>query len=87
MGWLDEQAHKTLKVSKTFRVSPVVEQHPARADNHRKIDIVLLPRDAFTRAAFQRRRRMEYEAGHSAAFITPEDIVVAKLNAYQKTES
>jgi hypothetical protein len=53
-----------------------------------KVDIVPLPRDGFTRAAFQRRQRMEYdEAGHSAAFITPEDIVVAKLIAYQKTES
>jgi hypothetical protein len=27
------------------------------------------------------------EAGHSAYFITPEDIVVAKLIAYQNTES
>jgi hypothetical protein len=53
-----------------------------------KVDIVPLPRDAFTRAAFQRRQRMEYdETGRSAAFITPEDIVVAKLIAYQKTES
>jgi len=53
-----------------------------------KVDIVPLPRDTFTREAFQRRHRMEYdETGHSATFITPEDIVVAKLVAYQKTES
>jgi hypothetical protein len=53
-----------------------------------KVDVVPLPRDAFTREAFQRRQRMEYdEAGHSAAFITPEDIIVAKLIAYQNTES
>jgi hypothetical protein len=53
-----------------------------------KVDVVPLPRDVFTRDAFQRRQRMKYdEAGHSAAFITPEDIVVAKLVAHQKTES
>jgi hypothetical protein len=53
-----------------------------------KVDLVPLPRDVFTFEAFQRRKRMAYdEAGHSATFITPEDIVVAKLIAYQKTES
>jgi hypothetical protein len=39
-------------------------------------------------AAFQRRQRMVYdEAGRSAAFITPEDIVVAKLVAHRETGS
>jgi hypothetical protein len=53
-----------------------------------KVDLVPLPRDPFTRAAFQRRQRLEYdEVGHSATFITPEDIVVAKLIAYRETES
>jgi hypothetical protein len=53
-----------------------------------KVDLVPLPRDAFTREAFRRRQRMEYdEAGHLATFITPEDIIVAKLIAYHKTES
>ena len=53
-----------------------------------KVDLVPLPRDPFTRAAFQRRQRLEYdEADHSATFITPEDIVVAKLLAYRETES
>jgi hypothetical protein len=53
-----------------------------------KVDLVPLPRDPFTRAAFQRRQRMVYdEAGRSAAFITPEDIVVAKLVAYRETGS
>jgi len=53
-----------------------------------KVDLVPLPADAFTRAAFQRRQRMAYDAaGHSATFIGPEDIVVAKLIAHQKTES
>ena len=53
-----------------------------------KVDLVPLPRDPFTRAAFQRRQRLEYdEAGHSATFITPEDIIVAKLIAHRETES
>ncbi len=53
-----------------------------------KVDLVPLPRDPFTRAAFQRRQRMQYdEAGHSATFITAEDIIVAKLIAYRETES
>jgi hypothetical protein len=53
-----------------------------------KVDVVPLPDDAFTREAFERRQRMEYdESGHSATFITPEDIIVAKLVAHQKTES
>jgi hypothetical protein len=53
-----------------------------------KVDLVPLPRDPFTRTAFDRRQLVAYdEAGRSAAFITPEDIIVAKLVAYQKTES
>ena len=53
-----------------------------------KVDLVPLPRDPFTRSAFQRRQRLEYdEAGRSATFITPEDIIVAKLIAYRETGS
>jgi hypothetical protein len=53
-----------------------------------KVDLVPLPRDPFTRMAFQRRQRLAYdEAGHSANFITPEDIIVAKLIAHRETES
>lgn len=53
-----------------------------------KVDLVPLPRDPFTRAAFERRQRLAYDQeGHSATFIAPEDIVVAKLVAYEKTES
>ena len=53
-----------------------------------KVDFVPLPRDPFTRAAFERRQRMEYdEAGHSATFITIEDIILAKLLAYRETGS
>lgn len=53
-----------------------------------KVDLVPLPREPFTRAAFGRRQRLAYdEEGHSATFIPPEDIIVAKLAAYEKTES
>jgi hypothetical protein len=53
-----------------------------------KVDLVPLPRDVFTLAAFQRRQRLEYDAqGHTAAFITPEDIIVAKLIAHRETGS
>lgn len=53
-----------------------------------KIDLVPMPRDVFTRMAFQRRRQLTYdEFGHRAMFIAPEDIIVAKLIAYHKTDS
>ncbi|MCZ7570125.1 MAG: hypothetical protein M5U01_16280 [Ardenticatenaceae bacterium] len=53
-----------------------------------KVDLVPLPRDAFTRGAFRRRRRLEYdESGHSATFITAEDIILAKLIAFRETGS
>ena len=53
-----------------------------------KVDIVPMPRDPFTLAAFNRRRRIVYDTeGHSAVFITAEDIVVAKLLAHRATES
>ena len=50
--------------------------------------MVPLPRDPFTQAAFHRRKRLRYDkAGHTATFITPEDIVVAKLLAFRETGS
>jgi hypothetical protein len=53
-----------------------------------KLDMVPLPRDPFTRSAFQRRQRLEYdESGRSAVFITSEDMIVAKLLAYRETSS
>jgi hypothetical protein len=53
-----------------------------------KVDLVPLPRDLFSRTAFERRQRMEYDAeGHSAAFIRAEDLVVAKLVAFRETQS
>ncbi len=53
-----------------------------------KVDVVPLPQDLFTRLAFQRRQRLVYDENqHSATFITPEDIVLAKLMAFQETGS
>lgn len=53
-----------------------------------KVDMVPLPSDPFTRHAFQRRRDLVYdEWGNQGTFITAEDIVVAKLNAYRATDS
>lgn len=53
-----------------------------------KVDIVPLPDDPFTRVAFSRRQRMVYnEAGQEADFISAEDIVLAKLFAFQQTGS
>lgn len=53
-----------------------------------KIDLVPLPRDLFTQAAFKRRRWLSFdEHGHTAAFITTEDIVIAKLVAFRETQS
>ena len=53
-----------------------------------KVDIVPLPSDRFTLGAFGRRQQLVYdEAGHSAVFIAPEDIVLAKLLAFQETGS
>ncbi len=53
-----------------------------------KIDLVPLSRDPFSRAIFERRQRIVHDVqGHSATFITAEDIVVAKLRAFQETGS
>ena len=53
-----------------------------------KVDVVPLPRDPFTRTAFERRQRLEYDqAGNTATFITPEDIILAKLIAFQEAGS
>lgn len=53
-----------------------------------KVDLVPLPRDIFARLAFERRTRLEHDAeGHSAAFISADDLVVAKLGSFRKTHS
>lgn len=53
-----------------------------------KADIVPLPADPFSRAAFFRRQKMVYNAaGQEAYFISAEDIVLAKLFAFEQTES
>lgn len=76
----EEGIHDSLQRSYPFNVI-----QPATGA---KVDLVPLPRDLFTRSAFQRRQRLEYdEAGRSATFITPEDIIVAKLIAHRETGS
>ncbi len=53
-----------------------------------KIDLVPLPHDPFTQAAFKRRQRLPFNVhGDTATFITAEDIIVAKLFAYRETQS
>ncbi len=53
-----------------------------------KVDLVPLPDDVFTRIAFQRRLHLQYDRrGEYADFITPEDAVLAKLVAFQNTDS
>lgn len=53
-----------------------------------KVDLVPLSADLFTRMAFRRKGRLAYDAeGHTACFIKPEDVVVAKLLAHKATES
>lgn len=53
-----------------------------------KVDLVPLPHDPFTRLAFQRRKRLTFDsAGDKAYFITEEDIVIAKLIAFNETGS
>ena len=48
----------------------------------------MLFRSLFTQFAFQRRQRVEYdETKNSAMFISPEDIVLAKLMAFKETGS
>lgn len=53
-----------------------------------KIDLVPLSDDPFTREAFRRCQRMEYdETGRTAAFISAEDMILAKLRAFRETGS
>jgi hypothetical protein len=53
-----------------------------------KVDVIPLPGDAFSRAAFARRTRMLYDpAGHTATFISAEDVILAKLTAHRQTRS
>jgi len=53
-----------------------------------KVDLIPLPDDVFSRIAFARRQKMVFNlAGAEAWFISAEDIVLAKLFAYQQTGS
>jgi hypothetical protein len=53
-----------------------------------KADIVPLPNDVFSRVAFSRRQRRVFnKEGAEAHFISAEDIVLAKLFAFEQTGS
>lgn len=53
-----------------------------------KVDLIPLPDDVFSRVAFSRRQKMVFnQEGAEAYFISAEDIVLAKLFAFEKTGS
>ena len=53
-----------------------------------KVDVMPLPRDVYSRIAFKRRKRLAIDAnGRDAFFIAPEDMIIAKLLAFQTTGS
>lgn len=53
-----------------------------------KVDLIPLPDDVFSRVAFSRRQKMVFnQAGAEADFISAEDIVLAKLFAFEQTGS
>jgi hypothetical protein len=60
-----------------------------KPDTGAKVDLVPLPEEPLTRAAFMRRQRFVYdeETGQTADFATAEDILMFKLRAYQQTGS
>lgn len=60
-----------------------------KPDTGAKVDLVPMPADPGTRAAFARRQRVVYDrlAGQEATFAAPEDVVIAKLHTYQETGS
>lgn len=53
-----------------------------------KVDLIPLPDDVFSRIAFSRRQKLVFNrAGDEAHFISAEDIVLAKLFAFEQTGS
>jgi hypothetical protein len=53
-----------------------------------KVDLIPLPDDVFSRVAFSRRQKMVFnQEGAEAYFISAEDIVLAKLFAFDQTGS
>lgn len=53
-----------------------------------KVDLIPLPDDIFSKTAFSRRQKMVFnQAGAKAYFISAEDIVLAKLFAFEQTGS
>ncbi|MBN1890994.1 MAG: hypothetical protein JW850_23560 [Thermoflexales bacterium] len=53
-----------------------------------RVDLMPVPgRDAATRQAMARRRRIEFGRGYTAYFASPEDILLFKLRYYVQTDS
>jgi hypothetical protein len=53
-----------------------------------RVDLMPAPgRDAVTRQAMARRRRIEFGRGYTAYFASPEDILLFKLRYYAQTDS
>jgi hypothetical protein len=52
-----------------------------------KVDLVPLPSEPYTRAAFALRQHIVYDeiTDRAADFATAEDVILAKLRAYQET--
>lgn len=79
--YADEEAmHDALRRHRPFNV--------IQPSTGAKLDLVPLTNDALTQGAFSRRERTAYDAeGHSATFISVEDILLAKLNAFKESGS
>ena len=49
-----------------------------------KIDIMIPDQDGFNRSRFSRRKRLNISETRTAAFAAPEDVIIKKLEYYQK---
>jgi len=79
-------------ISRDGIVDSLTRRYPfnvIKPDTGAKVDLVPLPLDPYTRAAFGRRQHVIYDEikGRAADFATAEDVLLAKLAAYQKTGS
>ena len=49
-----------------------------------KIDVMIPDRDSFNRSRFRRTKRLNISETSSAEFAAPEDVIIKKLEYYQK---
>jgi len=52
-----------------------------------KVDFYVLGNDAFSQAEFKRKRKESFDESREAVFVTPEDIILKKLQWYKIGES